>query len=289
MIREMVCRFSNDFLGCDDVLEETLSQMKTEIKTLTKQADDLSNEKDDYFESWKISREKLEKTREELTALKVENEELIKALVPEESEAEKYWNNHYPKKEIFYAGRSFPINPSKRFEIDVRHFFTLTQPLIELAVKEKLNSGSFDARALKCLKWVKANFAYASDESVFGSSEYWSFAAEALYSKKGDCDSGAILLACLMLASGIPYWRIRLNAGAVKGGNHAYLTYCRETDNEFVVLDWCYWYNSKAIADRLLHKDESDYYGIWFSWNQKYSFGAMNTMAGMPNDFKAEK
>jgi hypothetical protein len=56
-------------------------------------------------------------------------------------------------------------------------------------------------------------------------------------------------MANIMLRSGIPYYRIRLNAGNVNGGGHAYVTYCRETDNQFVVLDWCYYPNNLLIRD----------------------------------------
>ncbi len=209
----------------------------------------------------------------------------------EEQEAkwEKYWNNRHPKQHIEYSGRSFPKDPKRRFSIDVRYFFAPSQPLYELVEKNKLNTGTYDERALKCLKWVMENFKYQGDKETFGSSEYWAFPCEALYAKKGDCDDGAILLANLMLCAGIPYWRIRLNAGDVKGGGHAYVTYCRETDNQFVVLDWCYWPNTKPISERPLHKEEQNYYGIWFSWNQKYAFGRMETMARMPDHFKPKK
>jgi|GEM_PF-2839916 len=86
------------------------------------------------------------------------------------------------------------------------------------------------------------------------------------------CEDGAILMYNIALRSGVPYWRMRLNAGDVKGGGHCYLTYCREKDNNFVVMDWCYWPNDKHPSDRPLHKDEKNYYGVWFSWNQKYAF-----------------
>lgn len=219
----------------------------------------------------------------------------LKAYEPSEEEVkwEQYWNNRYPKKVIIYAGRTFPKDPNMRYGIDVRYFFTISQPLYELVKANKLDIGTSDEKALKCLKWVHKNFKYVSDKTAYGSAEYWAFPCESLYTKIGDCDDGAILLANLMLHAGIPYWRIRLNAGDVKGGGHCYVTYCRETDNQFVVLDWCYWYNDKPVSERPLHKDEQDYYGIWFSWNQLYSFGQMDTMAGaidiLPVIFKRHK
>jgi intein/homing endonuclease len=104
-----------------------------------------------------------------------------------------------------------------------------------------------------------------------------------------NCDSGSILLHNLMVASKIPYYRIRLNAGSVAGGGNAYITYFREHDNQAVVLDWCYWSNTKPVKDRKLHKDERDYYGIWFSSNKKHSFGEIQTMSGLPDYFKTKR
>ncbi len=234
----------------------------------------------------------LETANEELNRQRAKVEKLEERLnEPSEEEKlwEEYWNSKYPKKVIKYSGRVFPSNPKSSYSIDVRYFFTCSRPLIELVESNKLNTGSYDERALKCLKWVRANIKYASDQSTFGAGEYWSFPPETLYTKKGDCDSGAILLANLMMAAKVPYWRIRLNAGSVKGGGHAYVTYCRESDNKFVVMDWCYWYNSKQPADRKLHSEKKDYYGIWFSWNRQFAFGKMQTMKGKPREFKVGK
>jgi len=69
--------------------------------------------------------------------------------------------------------------------------------------------------------------------------------------------------------------------GTAGNAGHAYVTYCRETDNQFVVMDCTYWYKSTPVSERKLHSEERDYYGIWFSWNLKYSFGEMETMSGM--------
>lgn len=222
----------------------------------------------------------------------------LEAAVPRPDSHEEFWNNKYPKKTITYSCRTFPKS-NRRFAVDVRLFFTNIDSALETIVKTKwvdigrLNTGDFNKRALKCLKWVRANFKYAKDIDTTGVSEHWSFPFEALYIKKGDCDDGAILLANLMLAAGIPYWRIRLNAGDVgtkaKKFGHLYVTYCRETDNNFVVLDWTFKYNDSIVGRRPLHRDERDYYGIWFSWNKRYAFGEMQTMKNMPKTIKVKR
>ena len=207
---------------------------------------------------------------------------------------EEYWNNRYPKQEITYTGRAF-FNSKIKTPVDVKIFFQASDFNLEKIVNKnwstigKLNTGTLNERALKCLRWVKANFKYKSDKEVVGLPEFWMFPFEALYYKQGDCDDGAILLANLMTVAGIPYWRIRLNAGEVKGGGHCYVTYCCEKNNEFVVLDWCYQYDETPIANRPPHNNMQDYYDIWFSWNERYAFGKMTTMKKAPKDFKVKK
>lgn len=204
---------------------------------------------------------------------------------------EFFWNSKYPKQNITYSGRCLPNQTDRTFEVDVRVYFTpYDQQLTDIVNRSwigigKLNEGTNDEKALKCLKWVRANFTYDSDKTVTGLSEFWMFPFEALKYKRGDCDDGSLLLANLLLVAGVPYWRIRENCGDVNGGGHCYTTFCRETDNQFCILDWCYDYTDKPVKDRPLHKDERDYYGIWFSFNQHFAFGKMDTMAGMPKSF----
>jgi len=277
-LKKLICGIANKTLDCDKVLDQSLSDMKLELKDLTKQVKDLTNEKEDYFESWKISRGKVEKAKEEIKLLRIENQGLVDTIGAPEVEAEKYWNERHPKEHITYKRREF----DREYEIDVRNYF---EPFDESI--PRVNSESNDGTALKSLNLVHESIKYVAEKELFGLSEYWLRAYQTWKLKKGDCEDGAILMANIMLRSGIPYWRIRLNAGNVRGGGHAYVTYCRETDNQFVVLDWCYWFNRKLIKNRPLHKDEKNYYGLWFSWNQKYSFGRMETMAEMPGDFGA--
>jgi len=193
---------------------------------------------------------------------------------------EEYWNNKYPKQNISYQRKEH----DKEYDVDVRNYF---EPYDYHT--PTVTGTTNDQKAHNALKLVKKLITYTPDKTEFGMTEYWCRAYQTLDHKKGDCEDGAILLANIMLKSGIPYWRIRLNAGDVKGGGHAYVTYCRETDNQFIVLDWCYWYKLSMIKDRKLHRDESDYYGIWFSWNQKYAFGKMETMAKTPRNLISRK
>lgn len=184
---------------------------------------------------------------------------------------EEYWNNKYPKATVIYQGRQIPNHGA--VAVDVRTFFT--NPVSdELLATVKDFGGSDDARALACLKWVIANITYQSDFSLFGLNEFWEFPFETMLTRRGDCDDGAILLANLMLKSGIPYWKIRLTAGMVPEGGHAYVTYFCEARGLWVALDWCYYPSEEPVADRPDYKFSEIYREVWFSWNRDFSFCA---------------
>lgn len=85
------------------------------------------------------------------------------------------------------------------------------------------------------------------------------------------CEDGALLIKSLSLVAGVPDWKVRVCAGHVKGGGHAYCTYVRDNDTQ-CVMDWCYWPNQLPVNSRPNFKDEKNYYEIWFSWTREYTF-----------------
>lgn len=203
----------------------------------------------------------------------------LQTTITKEHPKEKYYNNKYPKKDLIYYGRAIPTT-KKTIAIDVRNFFNPYDSEIKKVVKKlRLGRDSDDEKALKCLKWVIDNIKYTGDKKK-GYEDFWQFAFETLYYKNGDCEDGAILLANMILISQVPYWKIRLSAGEVKDGGHAYLTYYCESNQKWVVLDWCYWPNKDPITKRKDYKDEKNYLDVWLSWNEKYSFTkGLNTEA----------
>ena len=165
---------------------------------------------------------------------------------------EKQWNNKRSKTTVLYNARQTRA-------LDPRIYFNPFDSTIPV-----VRGNTSDDLAIGSLKLVKKLIKYTKDDG-----EFWQFAFETLIRKKGDCEDGAILMANIMLKSGVPYWRIRLNAGSVLGGGHAYVTYLAE-DNEWYILDWCYWYTGKLNKK---WKDSEKYFGIWFSWNTRFMYG----------------
>lgn len=170
----------------------------------------------------------------------------------------------------------------KSCDIDPRMFFQKDSSIEDIAktilgqalIKDKVQANDWDELAWRAEDWIKKNITYVSDKSVFDLEEYWQFAYETLKLKTADCEDGAILLANLLLELGIPAHRVRLNAGNVSLGGHAYVTYCRKSDNKFAVLDWCFETTRAKIPLRQTHKEMRDYYTVWFSWTGKNIFSS---------------
>ena len=177
---------------------------------------------------------------------------------------EDYWNNKRPKTKWTFQARPMPWNAELYVKIDPRIFLTEDHTLYSY-------SGTNDEKAIKCFAKVIREITYTSEAK-----EFWQYAHETLTRRRGDCEDGAIYMAVLMLTSGIPYWRIRLNAGLVKlkGGDigHAYITYLRESNDTWYVLDWCYWPNESKDFGKTWAA-AGKYFTIWGSWNSKYMFG----------------
>ena len=242
--------------------QQTISDLNSEIERL-------KEENESYLNNINENKEKINNLQEQIDLLNRKLKELT--TTPLENEL----NSKYPKKKVLY----YRIETDGTYSVDVRTFINKYDDLIP-TVKGKDD----DEIALNALKWVMKNIKYISDKTQYNYSEYWAYPYQTLKRKKGDCEDGAILLANIMLKSGIPYYKIRLCCGDTPLGGHAYVVYYYEKGRRWVSLDWCYFANSKKIKDRSDYKNELLYGDVWFSWNQKYAF-AKGTKTGI-NEIK---
>jgi len=202
---------------------------------------------------------------------KINSLQLILDTLEKEKEFENYITNKIPKADRYYSRTEI----DGEYSVDVRIFFMINDKKIPI-----VTGATNDDKALAGLKLVKSLTTYVPDSSTatYKQEEYWAYPYQTLKKKMGDCEDGGILLANILVRSGVPWYRVRVCAGSVKGGGHAYCVYCRETDNEWVVLDWCYWYNTLSVAQRPTHKQMQNYFDkdlnfyVWFSWDLKNTY-----------------
>jgi predicted transglutaminase-like cysteine proteinase len=129
---------------------------------------------------------------------------------------------------------------------------------------------SNDERARKITAWVIRNIRYVEDKDNYGYAELWVPPILTLRKKSGDCEDGAFLIHSLLLNADVPYERLRTYAGTVKigegarTGNHAWTAYRRESDNEWVILDFSYYPETSPVSARALMKEDDRYLDDFF-------------------------
>lgn len=199
-----------------------------------------------------------------------------------ESELKEYYNTKHPTQNIVYKSRYMPGVSGQMFT-DIKNFITTNNFLIDGIVSQLGTDSldlSFDEKAEIIQKWVIDSVSYRYDQHVSGYLEFWQFPFETISLGTGDCEDGAVLMASLMIASGIPNYRVRVAGGLVATGQpsaptggHGWCCYLRQTDNKWIPLDWCYLPELGEIKDRVTIKDNDNYLDTWFSWNDEYSWG----------------
>lgn len=215
----------------------------------------------------------------------------------------EYWESKHPAIEQTYKGRPLP-DGSGTAEFDVRRFVWSRDLFLDRLVADlKLKTLPINDAIQRIQQWVVQNIEY-TDDGTLGSSEFWLFPSETLQRKRGDCEDGGCLISSLILAILPPeeHWRVRVAAGWVKPtpsapeGGHGYCTFCRFEDNEWVVIDWCYFEDANTpIPQKPIVKDNPRYKAVWFSFNHEKAWSHVNFAMGgraknvRPDDFVVVK
>lgn len=133
-----------------------------------------------------------------------------------------------------------------------------------------------DVAIVSIQKWVINNYSYVGDEVTWDCKEKWATFKESFIQMRGlgDCEDYAIAILVLARKSGIPSDRIKLVAGMVRGGGHAYILYTTETGRE-VIIDGTYWPDIRSVNQRkTIWQQPNYYYGnqIWFGVNDSVGY-----------------
>lgn len=202
---------------------------------------------------------------------------------------EDYFNKKYKQENIYYPSRTLQHSKT-RFKLDVRNFFTLNDQTLQNTVKSlRMILQTDNQKALNCLKYIIQNIPY-KQEGV------WNMPYETLTKRYGSSEDQAILLANMLIVSGIPNWKVRINCGLVfepiskKQITHLYLTFFDQINEKWVILDTYFYVNIMRIIDREEYKKEKMYQDVCFSFNNEFSWaknsGDVRNMEGFNNDKK---
>lgn len=183
---------------------------------------------------------------------------------------EEYWTNRFPKRQVIYLAQN--SNPR-----DVRTFVFERSYILDNIINNYNLRGTTDEETmLNCCLLVQDHIKYIGDDVSYLQAEFWQNPEDTVARSSGDCEDGAILMKSLTLCAGIPDWKVKIVAGLVEGGGHAYCTYIRDDDTQ-CVMDWCYWPNRLPVNDRPSMDREVHYKEIWFSFNNMYTFAETKT------------
>ena len=195
---------------------------------------------------------------------------LVNNLLPSINKIQMNW---IILKLAFIDGKEIPQEENP--ENDYSEFLAYPNREIKNLVATIVESNdSNDMKAYKVMRWVQDNIEYISDLKNYGQLEWWTTPMETIKNDmSGDCEDGAFLIHSLMLNAGIPWDRVRTYGGSVMvgqgaaTGGHGWTAYKREIDDEWVVLDWCYYPNQQLVEDRTPMESDLKYIDDWFYIN----------------------
>jgi Transglutaminase-like superfamily len=201
------------------------------------------------------------------------------------TELKNYWDNKYPKNPVIYKGRCIPQKVEGQIiltnlEIDVKTMFNSNDSVVkDLIIQNNLTGATNDEKMFNIQNWVCKNLKYIGDDVSAGVVEYWQFPFETIKLGTGDCEDGALLIAALAVNMDVPSFRLRVIGGFVQPaptapqGGHGYVAYLRESDNQWVAIDWCYLQDSDTTVDlKPILKNNTVYKDMWFTFNNEYSW-----------------
>jgi hypothetical protein len=174
------------------------------------------------------------------------------------------WNwdgDHIIHECIVPASRPVPGYPRKKpaYDIDVREFlvsernevmrktlredikkFVLATRGADWGLFQSRAEGSFDHRAHLIAEFVSEKIKYKAARR-----DYWQFPDETLWVKEGDCEDRALLMASLLLASGVSGYNVRVALGKLRVSlksakrreyDHAWVMYKNE-EGRWIILE----------------------------------------------------
>ena len=148
--------------------------------------------------------------------------------------------------------------------------YAMKRTLNSLDLPEARESGTFDLRAWKIWKHVSESIEYQADKSGF-----WLHPEETLNLCRGGCEDSSILLASLLLASGISDHCLRVVLGRVffegEARGHAWTVYQCE-DGQWCLLDSTLGHVPENLipADTLAGQEEAMQYQPMFCFNRHH-------------------
>lgn len=144
------------------------------------------------------------------------------------------------------------------------------QIIAELAREITAGMDSDDEKIKAIQHWVVNNIQYQEDKAQYGYEELWVPPVMTLRAGAGDCEDGAFLIMSLALNAGVDPDRLRFYGGEVKAGagaatgGHGWVAYRRESDDEWVAIDFSYYPDPRPVDKQIPMKEDMRYVSQYF-------------------------
>jgi predicted transglutaminase-like cysteine proteinase len=144
------------------------------------------------------------------------------------------------------------------------------QVIRDLALEITAGLRTDDEKVQAIQEWVVNHIQYQEDKVQYGYDELWVPPVMTLRAGAGDCEDGAFLIMSLALNAGVDPNRLRFYGGEVLAGQgaatggHGWVAYRRESDDEWVVADFSYYPDLRAMDKRITMKEDDRYVSQYF-------------------------
>ncbi len=157
----------------------------------------------------------------------------------------------------------------------------LGRAISEMGLPAVRDAGTFDMRAWRIWDYVARSVEYITDKKACGLEDFWLFPEETLMLRKGDCEDSSILLAALMLASGISEHCVRVILGKVVSADgsygHAWVAYQGE-DGRWYLLES----TLDSVPSRLVPADSLAQPGNKYQYQPQFCFNTSHLWSIVP-------
>lgn len=215
----------------------------------------------------------------------------------------KTYYDKYPPADITYTGRYIGKDTGNTYPLDVkiyaqagqndfviRAFLIANRCTLKQVMEDKPNltfHQACDETVFRVCHLIGVNYYF--DDQTYGVSEFWAFAFEIFYIKKGDCEDHCHLRHVACRIAGVPSGLLRINCGYTRKEEGHSTFYYLKSDGKWYHINSTSQINS--YADWKLADDATDNMGlgeIWFSFNDEGAWHTFKTDAAKNSYYKDE-
>ena len=305
MIKQFVCKAELDKIADYEVqiqsLDNEISELNGEVaklqSTITSDKQTLQIQIDNYIKQVQTLTQQKVDLEKQVNDLKSQSNPIpadVQTLI-------KTYYDKYPPADITYTGRYIGKDIGNTYALDVKifaqagqndyvikNFLVQNRCTLKQVMEDKPNltyHQACDETVLRVCHLISVNYYF--DDQTYGVGEFWAFAFELFYLKKGDCEDHCYLRYVACRIAGVSEGLLRINCGYTRRGEGHSTFYYLKSDSKWYHINSTSQINT--FADWKLNDDASDNMGlkeVWFSFNEECAWHTFKTDAAKNSYYK---